>query len=606
MQLFPRFLVPLALYFAFRVCGGAGVRAWAALAACVVWQLYCTLYMGYFLLLLLAAFVPFCLMLRWRAEVVASVRAKGWWPLVAQVCLFVLAVSLISVKPRPAVSAALLGLGELVWYWRGQLWRGVCGGSWRQCLARVAVVAVSAAATVPLLAPYAEAARGHQRTLAEVLNLQPRLLSWVSTPYDTLVWSALDSNAYRLPSPVEHAIFLGGLPSLAVLAALGCAFARRFRDLRGFAAAGALAFATLFVFTLYTDHFCLYKSIFLLPGVNAFRAVCRIVLVLLFPAAAALAFWLTAGEAWLARRLGRAAGTLAACLALTLVAAEQVVCTGGLYNSPKAVWQGRCDRVVAQAQRQAPQARLLLDLSCTPEDVREPLDHQVLLQHLDAMMASQVLGVPTLNGYSGNVPEDSSELFTTWDLELWKKVIRNRVGERHLRRRIPGYSEHGFDGLCVVGRLREAHEHPRTGSAEPPPPEACRARLDPGELPASVEAGSTLPVVVRVTNLGTKTWPTLSIFRLGLCYHWLLPDGRKVPGLAEGRVWLFNDVAPGETAGIEADVLTPLEPGEYVLEFDMFSQGYCYFANFGSVPVRHRITCGPRHSGSPPAVASAD
>jgi hypothetical protein len=603
VQVYPRFLVPPALYFAFRVCSGAGPRAWAALAACVVWQLYCTLYNGYFLLLLLAAFVPACVVLRWRRELWQVVQARGWWPPVAQASLFVLAVSLVSVKPRPAVAAALLGLGEFCWYWRDLLWHGVWGGSRRQFLLRGAVLAASTLAVVPLLVPYVQAARDHRRVLSEVLLFQPRPLSWLSAPANALAWSALSRNAAGLPAAPEHMLFLGGLPSFALLAALGWVVARRLRGRCAFTAAAVLGFVVVFVLTLRTDLYCLYTAIYPLPGVNAFRAVCRIGLVLAFPAAAALAWLVTAAQDWLARRTGLRPAAMVSCLLLPLLAADQAMLPAGFCTTPKQLWQQRCDRVVALVRQNAPRARLLLDLSPAPGDARESCAGQRVLQHLDAMLASQVLGIPTLNGYSGNLPEGAPDFWTVQDLDQWAKNVRSRVGDERLQRRVPGYAAHGFEGLCVLGRLHRASEQPRTASWCPLLPGGLRCRLELGPTPAEVEPGGSFSLLVRATNLSPWTWPALGAFRVGVAYRWLLPDGGQEPCLAPGRVWLCNDVGPSETGLVEADILTSLVPGEYVLELNMM-QDNAGVTTDASQAVRCRITCGPRVSGpSPPPAA---
>src|SRR5262249_10239130 len=158
----------------------------------------------------------------------------------------------------------------------------------------------------------------------------------------------------------------------ALVAGLGGAFARRFHGPRAFAAAAVLAFGAVFVLTLYTDHFCLYKAIYPLPGVNAFRAVARVALVLAFPAAAPLAYLLTARQAWLRGRAGPGPAGAAAGLLLTAVIVEQTVLPGGLVRSPKRQWQERAGRLVELVRRQDPRARLLLNLTSPPEDVQQP------------------------------------------------------------------------------------------------------------------------------------------------------------------------------------------------------------------------------------------
>ncbi len=596
-QLYPRFAVPLALYFAYRVCAGGELRFWAGLGISIVWQMYATLYNGYFLVLLLAVFVPTCLLLRWRAELRRWVAEHGWRPVVYQALLLALALVLLPVRRRVGLACAGLALADACWYWRGLLWRGACGGAWRPFLARAVVVALCVAATQPLVRPYLSVSRDHRRPLEEVMNLTPRIYSWFSAPQASLLWPILNRNAAKVPVDHEHFIFLGALPAAALLAALGCALARRHPEWREFAAAAALAFAGVFVLTLHTEKFCLYTYLYAVPGVHAFRGVARVGLVLVFPAAAALAYWLTAGQAWLTRRAGTTFAAFAVSLLLPLVAADQALRREGFTTVAKAVCQERARHLAEQVRRQFPEARLFLNLQDRPEDARHDFFARAILQHLDAMMASQDLGIPTVNGYSGWGPRDYDLFWTVQDLEHWKQAVRARVGDRRLRRRIPGYAEHGFDGLAIMGRLRDSREQPRT-AAGPLPQTGCRCRLEIREVPTSAAAAEAFPLTARVANEGTTAWPSLGHHRVGLVYRWLMPDGRPVSGIAEGRVWLAHDLAPGTAVDLEGEVVTPPAPGEYILEIDMVQEDVGRFSERGAQPpVRRPITIRPASAG---------
>src|SRR5262249_46496217 len=77
VQLIPRFQVPLAAYFGVRMCQGGRARDWLGLGVWLVWQCYATLYIGYFLVLFLAAFLPIYAVLYWRSELAAAIRRVG-------------------------------------------------------------------------------------------------------------------------------------------------------------------------------------------------------------------------------------------------------------------------------------------------------------------------------------------------------------------------------------------------------------------------------------------------------------------------------------------------------------------------------------------------
>jgi hypothetical protein len=484
-QLYPRFLVPLALYFAYRVCAGDGLRCWMGLGVSIVWQMYATLYNGYFLLLLLAFFLPACVLLRWRAALGCWVAQHGWWPPAFHACLLALAFYALPMQRRLALAVAVLTLADVCRYWRGLLWKFVCGGGWRPCLARAAVVGVCVAATLPLMRPYLSVSRDHRRPLEEVMNLTPRVHSWLSAPGTSLLWSSLNRNAAKVPMAHEQYLFPGAIPAAALLAALACAFATRHGECRGFAAAGALAFAGVFVLTLHTRSFCLYTFFYALPGVHAFRAVARVGLVLVFPAAAALAYWLTAGQAWLTRRTSPTVAATAVSLLLLPIAADQALRRPGLLTVSKTLCQERALRVAEQVRSQDPRARLFLHLGDHPDPV---------IADLDAMMASQDLGIPTLNGYSGWAPRDYELLRKGQDVEHWEQAVRRRLGDDLLRRRVPGYAQGGFDGLVVVGRMRAVREQSGIAAG---PHVAPRVRPRSGRTARPATAGShSLPPTI--------------------------------------------------------------------------------------------------------------
>jgi hypothetical protein len=456
------------------------------------------------------------------------------------------------------------------------------------------------AALLPVTRPYLRVARERGgRPAFEIFFMLPRWNSWATPAPASVLWSRWQANADALPMRHEHALFLGALPSGALLAAAACCLGRGARGPRCFVAAGALAFAAVFLLTLYTDPFCLYLRLLTLPGVSAFRAVGRVALVLGFPAAAALAYLLTA----LPRGLDRALGPLApgvAALLLPLVVADQAVRRDGLSASPKRLAQQRAGRIAERVRRQDPRARLLLNLGGFPEDAFTGVSYKGLLVHVDGMMAAQLLGIPTLNGYSGWEPRDYDVFWTHSDVEDWVNGVRRRVGEERLRER-PWYERHGVEGLAVVGRLRDAGGRPRTRSTGPLPEEGYRCRLEARPLPAVVEAGGTFPFVVRVANEGTVPWPALGTvnvsrldLRIGLAYRWLTPDGREVVPNDVHRTYLPHDIPPGGAVDLDGDVTAPGTPGYYLLEFSLLHENARPFADPHHPPLHRPISVVPR------------
>lgn len=106
-------------------------------------------------------------------------------------------------------------------------------------------------------------------------------------------------------------------------------------------------------------------------------------------------------------------------------------------------------------------------------------------------------------------------------------------------------------------------------AARPLPDEAYRAELE-AVPPDPFSAGEVRAVDVRVTNLGTETWPHgrdgLPEIRLSAED---LPDALRTP--------LPHDLAPGETALVPVSVRAPDEPGRHRITLDLVHEGHRWF-----------------------------
>lgn len=151
--------------------------------------------------------------------------------------------------------------------------------------------------------------------------------------------------------------------------------------------------------------------------------------------------------------------------------------------------------------------------------------------------------------------------------------------------RDPPVSPIPADDLQLVRRMLGA---PELVTAEPPTlehatREGVDARWADRELPASayrasldvlklepLVAGEVRQLEVRVTNLGTETWPHglggLPAIRVS---YQGLPDALRTP--------LPHDVAPGETTLVPVSVQAPEEPGRYPIGIDLVHEGHRWF-----------------------------
>jgi hypothetical protein len=203
---------------------------------------------------------------------------------------------------------------------------------------------------------------------------------------------------------VSFNLFPGGFATLGLLGGVGCGIAvlvsRRFRSPAALlASAIAAAVVLVGVFILRTDWWSPYQHVLGLPGVSAIRAPFRVVLVLLFPLGVLAGM---AAEAAVTLRVSGKAMT--AVLTLAAVAADHHVRPpatndGGL---------GRYEIAAAVARREALAAAVLGAGRPTAFYVfpgRNRSGTAAMAVHVDAMWASLDTGVPTVNGYTGHLPD---------------------------------------------------------------------------------------------------------------------------------------------------------------------------------------------------------
>jgi len=347
-QLYYRFGVPLAVLSLekFRSC-----KQWHQLtlaAFWTTWQFYCSIYIGYFLILLMIA---------WVCGRIACDR-RG--PTLA-------AKSLVAAPSRLwAQSTAGPRLGFLL------------------------TILMLTALMLLLLAPYIEVSHlyGFVRQWSETSGMLPRPASYLLTNVSRL-WPSDGPLFDGLPFKNEHAMFLGAAPLLAIAIAIGL---RGRVKLDGLFVTAGCAILLLVLLTLSIHGQSAYRLLAWLPGVNAIRSVTRIVVVLLFPYGVLFASSLDAIAA--ARLpLWARSGTLTFVVALTIFEASYV--THDITS--KQDWRGRVDAVAAELPREIPKAPILL---LAPR----PGDPAPFARELDAILFAQDHGWRTLNGYSGNEP----------------------------------------------------------------------------------------------------------------------------------------------------------------------------------------------------------
>ncbi|GMU08582.1 hypothetical protein ASNO1_48350 [Corallococcus caeni] len=219
------------------------------------------------------------------------------------------------------------------------------------------------------------------RTFAEVVPMVPRIWSWFYMGPDSWLYGWMDgfSRFRRLPLGWEHRLGFGFVTP--VLAGLGLWQARSRPAVRLLL---VMAVATVLLASRYPGGYTPWWLVFHgVPGAAAIRALARIGMWLLVPAAVGLALYLQ--RQWNSGRAALAVGLGALCLL------EQGL-TGPAYD-----WHEARADVEAVAARIPPGCATFF-YAPTSGKARE------WKYQLDAVWASNERGVPTVNGYSGNAP----------------------------------------------------------------------------------------------------------------------------------------------------------------------------------------------------------
>lgn len=109
---------------------------------------------------------------------------------------------------------------------------------------------------------------------------------------------------------------------------------------------------------------------------------------------------------------------------------------------------------------------------------------------------------------------------------------------------------------------------------------------------ALAQSGSLVAVPFTITNKSNFAWPAAGANPVTLSYHWYDSAGRVVQwdGL---RTRLTADLAPGESATLQARVAFPAAQGTYRLRWDLVHEGIAWFSSKGVAPLEQSVVVGP-------------
>src|SRR5258708_12880245 len=105
---------------------------------------------------------------------------------------------------------------------------------------------------------------------------------------------------------------------------------------------------------------------------------------------------------------------------------------------------------------------------------------------------------------------------------------------------------------------------------------------------AEPQAGAYGAAEVEVENAGTVRWGP----GIRLAYHWL--DERDNPIIWDGDRTPLPELAPGESATVQAQVRAPIPPGRYRFAFDLVAEHRAWFSELGSELETRAVEVRPR------------
>ena len=428
----------------------------------------------------------------------------------------------------------------------------------------VSIITISISTIIWLFYNYYSiaAAYGNKRPWIEVASMLPRLSSYLIADNSALT-SWVGHFIAGIPMRHEHNLFFGVGIWLLALYGIAAWSSKLFQD------RGKLPFFSLlamFLFTLSLGGISVYQLVSYLPGLAAVRAVARIVLVMMLPISILVAI----GSQRLlnqAHGLGGASAIALQSVVLVLLGAEVVAYKP--YNSSIASWQAHETVFKEKIPSQLP-ADTILYVTGRSSD-RSSVTETV------GMMLAQDLGLPTLNGYSGNVPPGYLEPRPCIS-------YRNRINSYAAYRGISLAAADALAARVKVIPLEICNNDPAiaVGGAVP----ASQAKKIDLKLDDVRVDNQLLKANLIIQNDSDEIFNTLRIGGpLRASWRFLketTSDQDSKPGW-EPRKDLEGTIAPGGKATIALTVPLPQASGKYIFQVSLVQDGVAWFHDLGMI-----------------------
>ncbi len=265
-----------------------------------------------------------------------------------------------------------------------------------------------------LLRPYIARSGSVERDYGDIGEGLPTPISYLYPGSNSLLYDWMRPLGKYLTNPHEHTLWMGLSCILAVVLGVFLVRTKKNKQVKFW----LLSFLLIILITLnFYGHVSFYAVVYLIPGFEAVRAVSRIVQIELFFLGGLIAVVIDqlVKEDWkLSKRI------FALGLVTLFVIADQFVWDSGLNRHSKKNSQFRLNALKEQI--------LFEDYRSADAFVYIPSDHfEVYKYHMDAMLVSQEIGLPTVNGYSAFSPESFEPFFEHPNNENFMKTQNKSV-----------------------------------------------------------------------------------------------------------------------------------------------------------------------------------
>lgn len=405
------------------------------------------------------------------------------------------------------------------------------------------------------------------RPVSYLLADRSSLSNWVG-----LKLGAIIPSAYRH----EHQMFLGLGP--LVLMTVGIMIAFTNARLAPLARLMGISLLLLIVATLNIDHVSLYSYIYQVPGVSAVRAVTRIILVLMFPAAVLVA---VAADKLLQNLRTRSFDQDGVVLWLTALLLITLVCVESVYYKPyhysRTAWSERQSRL-AEHVTPALSKDSIIYLT------QAPSDPWPAVSEIDAMIYAQDRGLKTLNGYSGNEPPGFLNNHPCLSVQS-----RLNTFYKYRNRNTPSFETLSHQ-IALVNPT--PCTDPVTISVDTlfPTQSAKDIKLSIQEIKQTSRQAQ-----LKISFKNESDLVFSSVYKpapVRLSWRFLPASAPVAKGSVgwDPRLDLYLSLLPHESTSREIAVELPTETGRYILEFSLVHEGKYWLHDFGMQPPAIEIT----------------